>query len=469
MKKLLVFLVFIAAMLVVAAYWMRPTSSAAGDVPYGFASVEHGSILEVVSATGQLAPQEITLVGSQLPGQVVKIHPNADFNRYVKKDEPLLVLDQSLAQIKLEQAKEAVELAKADVGRAQAQRDAAEVALNFQKGLAEGVQIKAKLDEAVLQRDAADAAVKAARVKVEMAESAMKEAQIGLEKTVVSAPASGIILERKVILGQMVGPQAPTPLFKIASDLSELEVHAQVAEADMSKVHVGLDAVFTVYAYSEGNDKFDGKVKQIHYLPTNVQGAVYYNVVISVANRRAPLSPEAKESWWKTQSAGFFAAAWPTPLGVLPWMQLKLNAEAEDWMLRPGMTATVDIIRRRHADVWKLPIEALNFQLEEYYQTSAAKAQLEKWQQRTDRANWKCVWILNAQKKPWPIFVRIGGTGLAGETGIKDGQFIEVLEWDPELEPKLDPKNPQTFPRVIISAPPVSKPSIFDKPNRMIS
>ena len=64
-------------------------------------------------------------------------------------------------------------------------------------------------------------------------------------------------------------------------------------------------------------------------------------------------------------------------------------------------------------------------------------------------------------KKLYPIFVRLAGKNAQGETGIKDGQYQEILEWDPELTPKPDPNNSETIPRLIIAAPPARKPGLF--------
>jgi hypothetical protein len=298
-----------------------------------------------------------------------------------------------------------------------------------------------------------------------MAEKAVKEAHLGLDKTVVRAPAAGIILERQVYLGQMVGPQQTTPLFKIASDLGQLELHAQVGEGDVSRVQSGQDVVFTVNAYAEGNVRFEGKVKQVRYLPNSVQGAVFFNTVVQVANRQVPPS---RETWM--QVGNLFAAAGPCPTLTVPPLYQRPE---ETWMLRPGMTASVDIVRRRHANVWKVPVEALNLQLDEHYQNAAARAKLEEWKkQHSDHADWNPVWVLQEGKnhqKPWPIFVRVNGLTSTGEPGIKDNQFIEVLDWDPEVKGKMNPNDESTLPKVIISAPPVSKPGLLEKPTRIMS
>jgi hypothetical protein len=103
----------------------------------------------------------------------------------------------------------------------------------------------------------------------------------------------------------------------------------------------------------------------------------------------------------------------------------------------------------------------LSLQLDEAYQTPAARSKLALWRDRSDADDWKPVWILDPQSKPWPIFVRIGGKDKHGEAGIKDAQYNEVLDWDPDFDPKKLSRDPQ----VIVNAPPIHSPGFFDKPN----
>ena len=225
-------------------------------------------------------------------------------------------------------------------------------------------------------------------------------------------------------LGQLVGPQTG-PLFTLAGDLGQMEVHAEVAEGDVGRVCKGQPAVFTVSAYWEPEITFRGIVKDIRPVPTNVKGAVFYNTLIDVVNERDPSTKE--------------------------------------WRLRPGMTAAVDIIRRQHHQRWKMPTAALNFQLDPAYQSDTVKQRLAEWQQRPDAGQWKPVWIWDEQQQtPWPVFVRIGGLR-DGEPGIKDGEFNEVLEWEPGREP-TGPQNP---PRVITDAPAAAAPGLLDQPSKL--
>jgi hypothetical protein len=127
------------------------------------------------------------------------------------------------------------------------------------------------------------------------------------------------------------------------------------------------------------------------------------------------------------------------------------------------MTASVDIILREHRRVWKVPTTALNFQLDEHYQTAQAKEKLAQFANRKDGEDWKALWIWDrGRNSPWPIFVRISRID-SGETGIKDSQFNEVLEWETGQEPK----STKDLPQVIIEAPPVHKPGLFETPTNL--
>jgi len=434
-KKLLLILLLVVVSLAGVAYWISSRGSA-NDEAYTLVPVEYGSLVETVSASATLKPREVVLVNSDLPGKVVEIYPAADCNKIVQEGDPLLKLDDRMAQRKLEQARVAVRLAEAMVSNAEAARDAAQTGVSVQRKLIKKeLGSEAELEKAEAQFKTAEAAVEGARVRVEEAQEAQRQAQLGLDLTIIRVPTLSpagssapkrrfLILERKVEIGQQVGPASPTPLFTLAGDLSQMRVHVQVPEADITKVRVGQMAEFTVSAYSDDDAVFKGQVVECRLMPMTVQGAVFYEAIIQVENEHDPVTQERP--------------------------------------LRPGMTASVDIIRQKRAAVWKVPLAALSFQLDDLYQTEAVKAKLARWQGRGDRDCWKPVWILDGNKKPWPIFVRTSGKNTPG---IKDVQFHEVLEWDPEMDLPPDPHKPASYPRVIIGAPPASKGGLFNPPS----
>jgi HlyD family secretion protein len=376
----------------------------------------------------------------------------ADINDTVEEGATLLKLDDRMALLKLEQAKGLIKSTQADVDRARAAETAAKKFSDLQWALVGKGGNRGEAEAAEAKWHAAEAGVKAAEAKVQEAQTAEKLAQLGVDLTRVKvpitrelSPASGngpltaighfpdgqqspgkqkyLIIESQVKRGQLIGPPLSARLFTLAADLGQLEVHAQVNEADIGWVKRGQEASFTVSAYSEEEQRFHGKVKEIRPTPTSVQGAVYYDTVIEVKNQKDPTTNE--------------------------------------WRLQPGMTASVDIIRRAHNNVWKVPTIALSVQLDPLYLGEAAQAHLAEWRQRKDQDEWKPIWTWDRPSgRVWPIFVRIGGRNKAGKTGIKDNQFNEILEWEPGHEPTAGSAGPQ----VITNAPPARKPGLFEQP-----
>jgi HlyD family secretion protein len=445
-KKLLLFLVLVGAGLVGIAVWINlPRSLSVSEKIFTYATVEKGDMMESISATGVVSIQanQMLLVSAEMPGTAVAIHGKV--NDLVPEGATLLKLDDRKIQLKLEEANNGLETAKAGLEQAKAMLDAAKLALKYQKEIESKGGFRSERDEAEVKVKAAQAGVAMARTRVQAARIGQREAELALELTRVKVPVvtksalaeagkaggngssvlpSGreyLIVECKVKLGQMVGP-AGEPLFVLARDLERMEVHAQVAEGDIGRVKKGLEAGFTVTAFSEENIVFRGKVSEIRPMPNNLKGAIFYDTVVLVDNQK--------------------------------------ESETGEWRLRPGMTAAMDIIRREHKNVWKVPTAALNFQMEEAYQSAAAQEHLAEWRDRPDGAAWKPVWVWDSeQSRVWPIMVRIGGVNAKREPGLKDGSFNEVLEWEPGHEP-----NPAAPPRVITNAPPASAPGFFDKP-----
>ncbi|HEX5269341.1 MAG TPA: biotin/lipoyl-binding protein [Gemmataceae bacterium] len=454
MKKLLLLLVVLMLALAAGAWWFSPSRRESGEPTFSFAPAEHGSLVETVSATANLQPQEVIPVGTELAGKVVQVA--ADFNQVVSEGDLLLRLDDRAAVEKLNQAKTAIRLAKASVDQAKAQQDAAQKSVDRLRELSPNVSMRKDLDAAEAQLQAAKAAVVAAEARVQEAEDGQRLAELGLRLTRVEVPVMArsseskvsppgvgelappgtvpqtkrtfVVLDRKVELNQQVGPPLSAQLFLLGGDLTHMQAIAQVAEGDIGRVRRGQPAQFTVSTY--GDDvMFAGKVADLRLLPTSDHGAIFYRVVIDVANRKDPTKDPTK------------------------------GATTDDWLLRPGMTASVDIVARRHDNVWKVPVSAVNFQMPEEYQSEAARAKLKQWQGRKDADQWRVVWVQGADRKPWPEFLRLIANA-GQEAGLHDSTFDEVLEWDPDIQPPPEPNNPPQF---IIGAPP-PKGGLFKLP-----
>ena len=366
--------------------------------------IQYGSITESVSATGVLQPREVVAVGTELAGRVAQV--TVDVGAVVSKDQPLARMDDRLAELRVKQAQVAVELATADVGRAEAARDAGKVAVQRANDLlkAGGQQRDVDMADAALR--SADATVHVSEIKVQEAKAALQLADYGLALTVIRAPIAGVVIDRKATAGQQVGPPLSAQLFVVAADLARMELVAQVAEGDIGRLKPGLPATFTVNSFPDVT--FHGVVKQVKPVPATVQGAVFYPVMVAAENAKDPTTGE--------------------------------------WRLRPGMPAAAELMLRTHENVWKLPLAARGVMLDPARQDDAAKAKLSKWEARPDRPDWQLVWARDGDGPPRPLFLKLAGT--------LDGQFVEVQGWDP------DEKSPDAskLPKVLI-APPSEKSS----------
>jgi HlyD family secretion protein len=438
-KKLLVFLLTVGAALVGIAIWAHyPRAHVLSESRLQFTQLQVGDLRESVSATGRIEPREVLAVTPQVPGTVVALY--GKINDVIDENSLLAQLDDHQLKLDVEHARSGVDAAQAALIQAEAMKKAAQFALQYQLEIEKKGGFRSDRDQAEAKLEAAQAGVFVAKSQLHASETSLKKAKESFDKTRIKAPGNCqaatataalglpvppckrfLILERHVQLGQVVGPQGP-PLFLVTRDLDVVEVHAQVAEGDIGKVRPGLRASFTVQAYTDEDVLFTGTVREIRPMAINAKGAVYFDAVIDVANTRDPQSGE--------------------------------------WRLRPGMTASVDIIRREHKNVWRLPASALNFQLDEGYWSAAARVHIQEWRQQHADPDWQPIWTWDSAKgSAWPIFVRLGGADKNGEPGLKEGEFNEILEWEPGHRP-----NPAEPIRIIISAPPARPPGIFEQP-----
>jgi multidrug efflux pump subunit AcrA (membrane-fusion protein) len=435
-KKWLFFLLLLAGA-GGGAYWWWSHSGAQPltEKVLTFGEVRQATIRDIISATGQVEPREIVFVTSETPGIIKRLTKRV--GEAVIEAEPLAFLDDRKVVLKQEEANNAIQLADAALAQAeaalvqaQATRDAAERYLKIQNEVAAAVSFRTEREQAKSQFEAAKAGVKlaesgikAAIAKQHAAKTGMHEADLAHMLTSVRVPdlkekREFLILERKVQEGQMVGPQSG-PLFTLAGSLERVEVHAQVAEGDINKIKTRLKGIFKITNYRDEDTEFEGFVKEIRPLASTIKGAVYYNAVIDVKNRR--------------------------------------DTSSLEWLLRPGMTTSVDIVRHERVNTWRVPVSALNFKLEEAYQDAAARAQLPAWKQRPDEALWRALWIWDKDgQRAYPVFVRVGNKD-GEEPGLKDSEGVEILEWE-------QGKTPTGPLRVIIGAPPARPPGFFDQP-----
>jgi len=360
-------LVVIAA---AAGYFLWSRRATADE--YITAKIERGNVRNTVNATGALQAVTTVQVGSQVSGIISALH--VDFNSNVSKGQIVAQLDPSVLEAQVEQQRANLEQARAGLADAQARVLAAESAIENQRAgvssaTANLAAIKAQRDDArnnyqrqeslatsglinqrelesaraslqaaearynqaVAQLDQAkaseqqatraglaqaQAAVKQATAQVQQTQASLRMAEVNLSHTTIHSPIDGVVVSRNVDVGQTVAAslQAPT-LFTIANDLTQMQVIANIDQADIGVINSSNRINFTVDAYPGQN--FIGSIRQIRLNPQNVQNVVTYNVVIDVEN------PELK--------------------------------------LKPGMTANLTVTIAERQDVLKVPNAALRF------------------------------------------------------------------------------------------------------------
>ena len=245
------------------------------EARYLTAKVERGDLTQMASANGTLNPVTLINVGTQVSGTVKKWY--ADFNDHVKEGQVLLELDPDLYNEQLSQS-------KASLASAQSQLKLAEANLARSRALfAQEYVTHQDLDSSIQADEAARALVAQMRAQVD-------RDRTNLGYSVIRSPVAGVVVSREVDLGQTVAASFQTPtLFKIAQDLSKMQIDSSYAEADIGSLQVGQSVVFRVDAFP--NRSFNGVVRQVRLNPTTVQNVVTYDVVVAVDNPEQILMP----------------------------------------------------------------------------------------------------------------------------------------------------------------------------------
>ncbi len=273
------FLLALAALLLGGlgyAYWQFSLGGGTGsEARYRTQKLERGDLNQLASANGTLNPVVLVNVGTQVSGTVKKWY--ADYNDQVVAGQKLLELDPSIYRAQ-------VKLSSAAVANAASQLR-----------LAEANQLRAEelFRQEYISRqelDTATQALEAGRAQLAQSKAQLEKDKTNLDYSVIRSPVSGVVVSREVDLGQTVAASFQTPtLFKIAQDLSKMQIDSSYAEADVGNIHVGQEASFRVDAHP--SRLFRGRVRQVRLNPTTLQNVVTYDVVIAVDNPEQILMP----------------------------------------------------------------------------------------------------------------------------------------------------------------------------------
>lgn len=357
-----------------------------------------GEVARIVSASGKLRALNTINVGSEISGQVTDVY--VDFNSPVTAGQVLARIDPTRIQARVTQARAQVELSRANLAQAEASIIRAQTDFQVQsreyarqQQLAEkGFVSKAGIDQAQNALANARAALSTAKAqaqsgRAQIAQSAaeLSSAQLDLNRTRITAPTSGVIINKLVEPGTTVAASFQTPnLFEIAADTSRMQVEASVDEADIGQVRVDQLVRFTVDSYPD--DTFVAKVGQIRKSATEEQNVVSYLVILDVDNKEGKLLT--------------------------------------------GMTANVEIVTGTKANVLRVPAPAIRFRpRKDDRPDEDAKDTAKPADKKAKKPRTANIWI--ASDDPYKPVRRKVTIGLAGE------DFVEIIKGLKEKEKVL--------------------------------
>ena len=262
------------AVLALVAYFLFGGEKQAG-VTYGTAEVNVGDITNSVTATGTIEPVTSVTVGTQVSGKVAHLY--VDYNSVVKKGQVIAELDKTNLMSELASAKANLSSAQSNLSYQQSHFNRYQILFN--KGLISANDY----EQTRLSYEQAQQQVRTARESV-------NKAATNLGYATITSPIDGVVLSKSVEEGQTVAASFNTPeLFTIAQDLTNMQVIADIDEADIGEVKEGQRVTFTVDAYPD--DVFSGVVKQVRQEATTESNVVTYQVVISAPNANLKLKP----------------------------------------------------------------------------------------------------------------------------------------------------------------------------------
>lgn len=352
------------------------------------AEVQVRDVVSTIDATGTLEPEDLVDVGARVSGEIVsfgkdKNGKEIDYGSEITEGSVIALIDDEIPQSDLLSAKAQLDLAKAGQESAKAnllvaQENLKQAVRNWERakrlGAGDALSQSAydaylsEWEKATAEISVAKAQILAADAEYAQAQAGLKEKQRNLEYCVIRAPVDGVVIDRKVNVGQtVVSNMSASSLFLIAKDLKKMEVWASVNEADIGGIRPGQDVVFTVDAFPR--EKFYGKVGKIRLNATMSQNVVTYVVEVVTDNSNG--------------------------------------------RLLPYLSANLSFIVEKAEKVFAVPNAALRWKPED--------SMLEADAQTEAPEGMRALWVQSAPGKVSPIFVK---------TGVRDGTFTQVISPD---------------------------------------
>lgn len=359
-----------------------PANNQAG-LRYKTSPVVTGDLTITVTATGNVEPTNQVDVGSELSGIIDSVE--VDFNDRVRQGQVLARLDTDKLQAQMLQSQAALESAQAKQREAEATVLETRLKLKRCEKLADKQMCSGEdLDTARASYMRANAEAGSTKAQVAEAGAKLDADKTNLAKTIIQSPIDGVVLVRTVEPGQTVAASLQAPvLFTLAEDLAQMELHVDVDEADVGQVQEGQNATFTVDAFPDRT--FQARIIQVRYGAQVIDGVVTYETVLEVDNA--------------------------------------------DLSLRPGMTATAEIVVKKVQDAILAPNAALRFSppAQSKGSTGGGGSLLSKLMPRPPRSSGRNQEEKNpdGQQRVWVL--RDGQpTALPVTVGATDGSMTEI-------------------------------------------
>jgi HlyD family secretion protein len=372
----------LAAVVAAGIWWYEASQDGGLSISYQTATVTRQTLVVTVQATGNIQPTTQVDVSSERSGVIRSVNVKA--NSLVKKGDVLAQLDTERLDAELIRVEASLAAAEAKLADAKATLNEKDVVLRRAQRLSrQGISSTQDLDTASAAMARAEAGVKAAEADIAVVKAELSMQETDITKTRILSPVNGVVLKRSAEPGQTVASSLQAPvLFTLAEDLTKMQLEADVDEADIGAVRSGQKASFTVDAYP-GRD-FPAVIDTIEYSPEVTDNVVTYKAVLTVDNAQM--------------------------------------------LLRPGMTATAEIVTQEVENALAVPNAALRYQPPKAPESRSfsiinlfiPRMPRSEKQVSPPAGGERTLWVLeNGTAKP--VTVR---------TGVTDGKMTEITSGD---------------------------------------
>jgi HlyD family secretion protein len=384
-KWYILFVLLIAGTLGYFFYFFGNKSDSNEKIVYVQKDVKKDDLTVVVSATGNLEPTNSVDIGIEVSGTIKEIY--VDFNDEVKENQVMAKLDITKLESQVLSDKAALEIAKANTNETKItidnKKSKYDRALKMLKSSGGKYPSKEDMEAYKYEYDLARASYDVNTAREKQALYNLKTSEENLQKATVRSSIDGIVLDRQVEVGQTVAASMQTPvLFTVAKDLKKMELIVSIDEADIADIKEAQDVVFSVDAYSD--KEFKGRIKQLRLNPQEDSGVITYDAVISVDN--------------------------------------------DELLLKPGMTASANIVTKKIKDHLIVPNSAFRYTLKVSEKKSASltfsRPKRVSQTKTLGKENQRTIWILK-DAKPYKLTVSVVASDAKNSAVLSDELKID--------------------------------------------